>query len=92
MKVYELSQGVRYEGSSVVAIYATADRAMVGAWEEAERLNKIYKSTSENPSSESESFFTKDTEWVVSAEKKCLFYISNDLDDYIFVKEREVIE
>jgi len=84
MKVYEVSQGVRYEGSSVVAIYATADRAMVGAWEEAERLNKIYKSTSENPS--------KETEWVVSAEKKCLFYIANDLDDYIFVKEREVIE
>jgi len=84
MKVYELSQGVRYEGSSVVAIYATADRAMVGAWEEAERLNKIYKSTSENPS--------KETEWTVSTEKKCLFYIANDLDDYIFVKEREVIE
>ena len=84
MKVYEVSQGIRYEGSSVVAIYATADRAMVGAWEEAERLNKIYESTSENPS--------KETEWTVSAEKKCLFYISNDLDDYIFVKEREVIE
>jgi len=84
MKVYEVSQGVRYEGSSVVAIYATADRAMVGAWEEAERLNKIYKSTSENPS--------KETEWTVSTEKKCLFYIANDLDDYIFVKEREVIE
>jgi hypothetical protein len=83
MKVYEVSQGVRYEGSSVVAIYATADRAMVGAWEEAERLNKIYESTSENPS--------KDTEWVVSA-KSVFFYISNDLDDYIFVKEREVIE
>jgi hypothetical protein len=84
MKVYEVSQGIRYEGSSVVAIYATADRAMVGAWEEAERLNKIYKSTSENPS--------KETEWTVSTEKKCLFYIANDLDDYIFVKEREVIE
>ena len=84
MKVYEVSQGIRYEGSSVVAIYATADRAMVGAWEEAERLNKIYKSTSENPSEE--------TEWTVSTEKKCLFYIANDLDDYIFVKEREVIE
>jgi hypothetical protein len=84
MKVYEVSWGIRYEGSSVVAIYATAARAMVGAWEEAERLNKIYESTSENPS--------KETEWTVSTEKKCLFYIANDLDDYIFVKEREVIE
>ncbi len=90
MKVYELSQGVRYEGSRVVAIYATADHAMVGAWEEAERLNKIYESSSE------ESFASK---WEVSTEggprtyeKNCLFYIANDLDDYIFVKERKVIE
>jgi hypothetical protein len=83
MKVYEVSQGARYEGSHVVAIYATADRAMVGAWEEAERINKIYKTSSNDE---------QGTEWVVSAEKKCLFYISNDLDEYIFVKEREVIE
>jgi hypothetical protein len=82
MKVYEVSQGARYEGSHVVAIYATADRAMVGAWEEAERLNKIYESTSED--------FAAD--WTVSAEKNCLFYIANNLDEYIFVKEREVIE
>ncbi len=83
MKVYELSRGVRYEGSRVVAIYATADRAMVGAWEEAERLNNIYKTSSNDE---------QGTEWVVSTEKNCLFYIANDLDEYMFVKEREVIE
>jgi len=83
MKVYEVSQGIRYEGSRVVAIYATADRAMVGAWEEAERLNNIYKTSSNDE---------QGTEWAVSTEKNCLFYIANDLDEYIFVKEREVIE
>ena len=83
MKVYEVSQGCRYEGSRVVAIYATADRAMVGAWEEAERLNNIYKTSSNDE---------QGTEWAVSTEKNCLFYIANDLDEYIFVKEREVIE
>ena len=83
MKVYEVSQGIRYEGSRVVAIYATADRAMVGAWEEAERLNNIYKTSSNDE---------QGTEWAVSTEKNCLFYIANDLDEYMFVKEREVIE
>lgn len=81
MKVYELSKGEKYEGSRVVAIYATPERAILGAWEEAEHISNIYKTSSD-----------EGTEWTISNERNCLFYIVNDLDEYIFVKEREVIE
>lgn len=83
MKVYELSKGEKYEGSRVVAIYATPERAILGAWEEAEKINNIYKTSSNDD---------EETEWTISNERNCLFYIVNDLDEYLIVKEREVIE
>jgi hypothetical protein len=76
MTVYELSRGVRYEGSSVVAIYASLERAIRGAWEEAEKQSNIYP----------------EDEWTIKSEKKCAFYLANTMDEYIFDKEREVIE
>ena len=75
MKVYELSRGVRYEGSSVVAIYGSLEGAIKGAWEEAEKQMKIYP----------------EDEWTITNEKKCIFYLANTMDEYIFVKERELL-
>ena len=76
MKVYELSLGVKYEGYSVIAIYASLERAVEGAWIEADKQNNIYP----------------DVEWTVSSHEKYAFYLINDMEEYIFVKERELIE
>jgi hypothetical protein len=76
MKVYELSRGTKYEGSYVISICGSLERAILGAWEEAESQKKIYP----------------DDEWTLTSDKDYLFYITNTMDDYIFVKERELIE
>lgn len=76
MKVYELSRGEKYEGSFVVGIYASFERAIEGAWKEAGKLIHIYP----------------DDEWTVSNHEKYNFYLTNTMEEYVFVKERELIE
>ena len=75
MKVYELARGVRYEGSSVIAIYGSLEGAIEGAWKEAESQKRIYP----------------DLEWNMQEEKKCVFYINSNYDDYIYIKEHELL-
>ena len=76
MKVYELSRGQKYEGSLVVGIYASFERAIEGAWKEADKHSKIYPND----------------EWTISSHEKYNFYLTNTMEEYIFVKERELIE
>ena len=76
MKVYELSRGEKYEGSFVVGIYASLERAIEGAWKEAGKHIHVYP----------------DDEWTISSKEKCTFYLVNTMEEYIFVKERELIE